>query len=122
MLRHPEIAVRPCDVCLKYLFNEETHKVEYGRDGKPEERYFACPPLCRTEKGCPKGTAEQQKSLNAINEICYEHYRECRAVGQFPDDPIVRRNAAIIRAVEDRFEEYQKMKSQSELVQLLIAK
>lgn len=31
----------------------------------------------------------------------YVHYLECRATGTFPDDPLVRRNAAAIRAVED---------------------
>lgn len=34
----------------------------------------------------------------------WHHYRECRAVGQFPDDPIVRENAALFRDVEDELQ------------------
>jgi hypothetical protein len=29
------------------------------------------------------------------HQEAYEHYEECRAIGHFPDDPIVARNAAI---------------------------
>jgi hypothetical protein len=39
--------------------------------------------------------------LSPRNESALQHYRECRAVGCFPDDPIVRANAAIVRAWED---------------------
>ena len=39
--------------------------------------------------------------LSAWNWQAYEHYCECKAVGQFPDDAIVRRNAGLIRMVED---------------------
>jgi hypothetical protein len=35
------------------------------------------------------------------NFAAWRHYRQCRAVGIFPDDPIVRRNAEIIREIED---------------------
>lgn len=31
----------------------------------------------------------------------YQHYLECKAVGDFPDDPLVRANAAVIRQAED---------------------
>lgn len=39
--------------------------------------------------------------LSQRNERVYRHYLECKAVGSFPDDPIVRRHAGIIRRVED---------------------
>jgi hypothetical protein len=42
--------------------------------------------------------------LSAANLLAYEHYRTCRAVGAFPDDPIVRQNALLIRDVEDSLE------------------
>lgn len=29
------------------------------------------------------------------------HYLECRAIGRFPDDSWVRRNAVIVRRIED---------------------
>ena len=80
--------------------------MELGRDGKPEPRMKDCgieflAPCRDPSRGCPKGSPENPKTLLPCNEIAYEHYRECRAVGQFPDDPIVRRNAAIIRGIED---------------------
>ena len=100
--------------------------MERGRDGKPELRASydvrgvpTCPPVCRTEKGCPKGTPEKQRSLNPENQLCYEHYRECKAVGQFPDDPVVRRNAGLIRDVEDRFERTRQTEFQTQLIQLV---
>jgi len=58
-------------------------------------------PPCRIAGlGCPKGTPEDQKGLSAMNHAAWRHDRECRATGQFPNDPIVRRNAALISAVE----------------------
>jgi hypothetical protein len=55
----------------------------------------------RRNRTCRKGSPEHPRTLSEANQRCYEHYRECRAVGRFPDDPIVRRNAAIIREIED---------------------
>lgn len=56
------------------------------------------------------------------NWQAYEHYRECRAVGQFPDDPIVRRNAATIRQIEDAYDRQQISEPIETLVQLLIVR
>ena len=36
--------------------------------------------------------------------LALRHYLECRAVGVFPDDPIVRRNAVIFRRIYDETE------------------
>lgn len=89
----------------------------YKRDGETiEERATydqpdgssPCPPMCRRKEGCPKGTPENPNSLSPENERCYEHFRECKAVGQFPDDPIVRRNAAVIQEILDKYERDQK--------------
>ena len=46
----------------------------------------------------------------------YQHYRECRAVGQFPDDPLVRRNAAEIQDVEERYAKWEAAKAQTDLL------
>lgn len=53
---------------------------------------------------CLKGTAENQRTLNPTNRKVYQHYLECRATGIFPDDPWVRKHAAIIKAVEEALE------------------
>ena len=42
--------------------------------------------------------------LSAENRQCYRHYLECKAVGDFPKDWTVRRNAAIIRRIEEDVE------------------
>lgn len=76
---------------------------------------------CRDpNRGCPKGTPENQRTLWPENELCYEHYRECRAVGRFPNDSVVRRNAAIIMEVEDTIEKRNDAKSRNDLVEILM--
>lgn len=47
--------------------------------------------------------------LTEQNWRAWAHYRECVAVGSFPDDPIVRRNAAVIRAAEDAAEQLRRV-------------
>ncbi|MGZ4988610.1 MAG: hypothetical protein ACXWBP_11225, partial [Limisphaerales bacterium] len=64
-------------------------------------------------RSCPKGTPEEPRNLNPDNEACVQHYRECRAVGNFPDDSVVRRNAAAIREVEDSVERARAVEAQS---------
>lgn len=41
-------------------------------------------------------------NLSPQNTAVLEHYLTCKAVGVFPDDPIVRRHARILREMEDR--------------------
>jgi hypothetical protein len=43
--------------------------------------------------------------MSERNHRVFRHYRECAAVGRFPDDPIVRRNAGIIRDVLEQIEQ-----------------
>lgn len=38
--------------------------------------------------------------------MAYQHWKECKAVGQFPDDRIVKRNAAIIQELHDLVQEH----------------
>lgn len=92
-------------MCLKYDWDEETGVVRTSRgpNGTPELRLLNMGPSflapCRNDKGCRKGTPEKPKTLHPINEQCFQHYRECKAVGHFPDDPIVRKNAVIISEI-----------------------
>lgn len=89
-----------------------------GRDGKPLTRLpgeaFLAP--CRTEKGCPKGTPEEPKTLWPENELFYEFYKQCKAVGQWPDDPIVRRNAAVIADLEQAIDREREAEFQAMLI------
>jgi len=125
-LLHPVIAKLDCDYCQTFVHDPDTYLIELGRDGKPERRdsygLGVCPPNCMTERGCPKGTPDNQRTLNDQSRECWEHYKECRAVGQFPDDPIVRRNAAAIREVEDMCAEIRQRRNHNELIQLMFHK
>jgi len=101
ILEHPQVAYRDCAVCQQYMFDEKTGHMEVRR-GKPSKRPANSLPPCRSKGvGCPKGTPEQPKTLSNKNRSAYQHYLECKAVGSFPDDAIVRRNAMIIRDAED---------------------
>ena len=113
MLAHPEVAYRPCEMCLKYLYDHETGKLKKDHHDKPIERpkgskapcqYVLGRPLEIREKACAKISPDSAAGLTEQNQAAYDHYRECRAVGQFPDDPIVRQNARVIRDLEDMHE------------------
>lgn len=54
--------------------------------------------------GAPQKTREHAIELSDKNYQAWQHYLECRAVGKFPDDPIVRRNARVLRDVYDEYE------------------
>lgn len=56
-----------------------------------------CPKIPKGKDPIPENAVE----LSPHNWRAYQHYLECKAVGQFPDDPIVRRNAMLIRQVEE---------------------
>ncbi|WP_417390217.1 hypothetical protein [Gimesia sp.] len=100
LLFNPEVAFRDCDHCLVNLYDESTGKVKMFH-GQPVERLPSVPAPCRTDKGCPKGTPEDQKVLSAKNQRAYQHWKECKAVGQFPDDGLVRFHASIIQELVD---------------------
>lgn len=104
---HPKVAYRDCEHCQKYLYNEDSGTVDMNTrfdPPRPRERTDVIPPPCRIKSiGCPKGTPEENRGLSAKNRQAYEHYLQCKAVGKFPEDAIVYRNAGIIRRIEDSF-------------------
>ena len=73
----------------------------WPRTNEPLERPPGIVVPCQTKLGCPKGTPDAGKTLTPENRQAWQHYKECRAVGNFPDDSIVRENAALIRDIED---------------------
>ena len=89
-------------MCALYLFQDLPGKPPalkpLMRGDEPVRRPAGHHPPCRYDSTpCPKGTPENPKSLSARNRKVLDHYRECEATGQFPNDAIVRQNAAIIR-------------------------
>lgn len=118
---HPEVAFRDCQDCMRFVYDERTGKKIERRD-KPVVRHPKCPPPCRLSVGCPKGAPTGEKGcreLSLKNWAAYRHYRECVAVGDFPKDATVRRNAAIIRMAEESVAETKQAGSLGPLMALL---
>jgi hypothetical protein len=102
-----EVASRSCADCQKYLYDDRPNGMATKvteRGGQKVERIPGQRPRCewcpKVAKGDPPVPASAQ-DISVRNLEAVVHYRECRAVLRFPDDPWVRRNAAIIRDVED---------------------
>lgn len=104
-LRHPALCQLSCTDCQLYVIGEN-YRVE-EKNGKPLKRpdgrkFPKTQAPCRVAgMGCPKGTPEKPKTLNARNVKAYQHFKQCRATGHWPDDAIVRQNAAIIVEAEE---------------------
>ena len=121
-MRHPRTAEMDCGYCQVHVVDDSWRPVLL-RDGRPEKRNLnAGPeflPACRDlKRGCPKGSPEHPKTLSEDNQLCFQHYRECAAVGVFPDDSVVRRNAAAICEVIESVERSREVELQSSLLKL----
>lgn len=103
LLYHPEYAARPCEDCAKWMYQEDGSRKMFR--GLPMLRPQGVPTPCWK---CPKIPADapvkarsEAVEMSEQSRAVWLHYSECRAVGQFPDDPIVRRHAGLIRRIED---------------------
>ena len=106
---HPEFAGRTCESCVTWSYDEDgqiTRKP--SRVGLPVRRPKGTPTPChkcpKIPPNAPEKTREHAIEMSERTMATYRHYLECRAVGRFPRDRIVERNAAIIRAVHDEFD------------------
>lgn len=107
---------RPCALCERYDYDKDGN-VRRLPDGSPVPRpkigNQSAPTPCQACAKPPKWAKEQGKDWKELrslademsdeNRRAYQFYRECKAVGHFPDDAIVRWYAAIVRDVEDDF-------------------
>lgn len=117
LFEQPKLACRSCDDCEKYEYDEDGDQVKEW-DGKielPVLRLPHNPPVCWACDKVPDKVRQLKQrhvtradaiNLTERNKLVYLHYRECRAVGVFPDDPIVRRHAGIIRDIQDNNDAY----------------
>lgn len=62
------------------------------------------PPCGYGPTRCPKGSPTAGREWTTANRLAYQHFLECKAVGQFPDDAVVRRNAGMIQRIMDQIE------------------
>lgn len=87
-----------CTLCQQFLFDPEKGELEKDDEtGEPIPRFPEAVLACQTSDGCPNGTPSKPLSLSLKNRQAFKHYQECLAVSHFPDDAIVRQNAATIR-------------------------
>ena len=114
---HPKVATRDCNHCQIYWYDEKTGKPR-DRGGQLIKRPPGTAP-CRTRTGCPKGTPETAATLTSQNITAWNHYRECKATGNFPDDPIVARNAAILRDIDAEVERRERHEQNELMIQLM---
>ena len=104
MLKNPLLAIRTCEVCQKWWFDEETGKViQIGGQylTRPEHAETKCRVAA---EGCEKGTPEHQLSFSQRNQQAFEHWMQWRAVGcPNPHDAIVRRNWMWFESMERHY-------------------
>jgi hypothetical protein len=117
ILHHSEVAYRDCEMCQQWLYEESGARAVRPGANEPIRRPPGVSTACRTPQGCPKGTPQSQQSLTPQNHKCYEHYMKCKAIGRFPDDPLVARHAGLIRELEEAADRM----GQEQLRQLLAA-
>lgn len=109
---------RSCDDCRKFIYEDSGKQKIHRRTGLPVINLGGMTP-CSI---CPKipdrvfgddgkeiaktpGNAAKLRphavELTPRLTLAWQHYRECRAVGSFPDDPLVRGNAVRFRHAQD---------------------
>jgi len=96
--RYPQLAKRSCDDCRKWWFRGNSLEIlKSATTGERLLRHGEVACESGIEPGCPKGRYDNQRGLNVANKWAFAHWKECVAIGHFPDDPIVKQNAVIIQ-------------------------
>ncbi len=106
---HPNHFALSCTDCVKYMQKDGILTRRPPRIGQLVLRVpgtvTPCVKCPKIPDDSPAKTREWAQEMSERNRMAFVHYRECAAVGVWPDDPIVRRNAAIIRGAIDRMRE-----------------
>ncbi len=105
MLVAPQVAALSCHDCQRYMVLDPSAQLTARGRGQLRLRPKGTPLPCGTCPKIPHGEPPSPLSAQELTEQnaqAYQHYLECRAVGQWPDDALVRRNASFIRQVEDQ--------------------
>lgn len=106
-LLHPEVARRPCSECRKWMYTADGELMKSG-DGRPRPRAPGDPTPCwkcpKVPEDAPTRTSHHAVEPSERSRVVWRHYRECKATGRFPDDDLVRANAAVIAGIEEAVE------------------
>lgn len=108
VLLYPELPT--CADCERYVYDPRKHWQPMPKRGRPGELELRPPGTELPCRQCPKiGQGEpptpetgKRAELSQKNWRAFLHYLTCKAVGRFPRDAIVERNAGLIRLVEDQ--------------------
>lgn len=92
LLKNPMLAIRPCKTCQEWWFDNDTNKiVQIGGQNIPRPDHALM--MCKTQRGCEKGTPESPLSFSFKNQKAFNHWQQWRFVGcPCPNDAIVRMN------------------------------
>jgi hypothetical protein len=77
----------------------------------------SCPKIPKGERPHPSNAVE----LTDANYQAYAHYKRCQAVGRFPVDGTVERNAGLIRMVEDQVGQIEEQRNLNTLAASMMA-
>lgn len=101
--RNQRLAVRSCDTCRQFWFDEETGLVA-KHAGKYLIRPKHAPVACDTDRGCPKGHYSNPQVISEKNNKAFNHYLEFEGVGcPHPECPIMRRNWRWVNLIFKRY-------------------
>jgi hypothetical protein len=107
MLLHPQLP--SCEDCKRWMYDLKTGRRD-ERDGRPIPRPANVGTPCRNCPKIPQGAPPKPESATELtpeNLVCVMHYGECKAVGRWPDDGRVARNADLLSGVEKAVERAQ---------------
>jgi len=110
---------RSCEDCQKFIYEDDGQQKKNTRTGLPVLNTSGLTPCADCEKipahVYDENAVEIPKTMNNAKRLrehaveltpriaqAWQHYRECKAVNDFPNDPIVRANAVLFRDVEEQ--------------------
>lgn len=117
---YPRIAALSCRDCVVNWYDADGKPVERG--GKLLPRPAGSRPPCRTCPKIPPGTdprPENAVELSEEHRDTVRYYEECRAVGHFPDDPIVRWAARVLKNAADHCDKAEANRTQLTVLSVL---
>ena len=118
---HPEVAAVSCQDCQTWMYDEKWQREQ--RAGQDVPRPPGCKTPCWSCPKIPKGAPPRPSSaveLSEKNVRAYNFHEECVAVGDFPRDAIVRRNARLITMVVKSVESGQLQIGQQRMVMAIL--
>jgi hypothetical protein len=124
---YPDMMVRTCEKCEAFMYDDRAGEMgppTYLEDGTHMPRPVGCGTPCfqcpKVPKSAPKRDRENAIEPTDKSRAALYHYQECRAVGRFPLDVIVQRNAGLIAPIE-RQAEFANAKDAAGTIALLLA-